>query len=202
MTPVRRLTRIFSAGQPGGMSRLAALCFFVLALVGAGITIAEPQIARWAGAALLAAIGILALLILISAWPQGAEPKEENSRAASAAAASNVAWAVTAKDGSVLDCNPAYRALAGGGDGGPPAPPNLAFPGKGPAAALYRLSRAANEGSEREENFETDSGQKLTASVKPLKNGESAWWLTSRTADAAPAVARDRKSTRLNSSHT
>src|SRR5882762_5185108 len=102
MTPVRRLTRIFSAGQPGGMSRLAALCFFVLALVGAGITLAEPQIARWAGASLLAAIGILALLILMSAWPRDLQAGDDNSRAASAAAASNVAWAVTAKDGSVL----------------------------------------------------------------------------------------------------
>lgn len=187
MTAVRRLTRIFSSGQPGGMSRLAALCFFVLALVGAGVTLAEPQIARWAGAALLAAIGILALLILISAWPQNVEPKEENSRAASAAAASNVAWAVTSKEGSVLDCNAAYRALAAAGEGDPAAPPNLAFSGKGPAAALYRLSRSANDGGEREESFETDSGQKLTVSVKPLKNGESAWWLTSRTGDTVPA---------------
>ncbi len=187
MTAVRRLTRIFSSGQPGGMSRLAALCFFVLALVGAGVTLAEPQIARWAGAALLAAIGILALLILISAWPQNVEPNEENSRAASAAAASNVAWAVTSKEGSVLDCNAAYRALAAAGEGDPAAPPNLAFSGKGPAAALYRLSRSANDGGEREESFETDSGQKLTVSVKPLKNGESAWWLTSRTGDTVPA---------------
>jgi len=175
---------MLSAREPGGMSRLAALLFFVLALVGAAVTLAEPQIARWAGASLLAAIGILALLILMSAWPRDLQAGEDNSRAASAAAASNVAWAVTAKDGSVLDCNPAYRALAGTAEGDPPAPPQLAFPGRGPASALYRLSRAANDGSEREEHFETDSGQKLTATVKPLRHGESAWWFTPRSNEA------------------
>jgi two-component system cell cycle sensor histidine kinase/response regulator CckA len=100
--------------------------------------------------------------------------------------ASNVAWAVTSKDGAVLDCNVAYRALVGSTDGDHPAPPQHGFPGKVPAAALYRLSRAATEGSEREETFETEAGQKLTASVKPLKHGEAAWWFTPRLIQAAP----------------
>jgi len=193
MSFLQRIRRTFSAREPGGMSRLAALCFFLLALAGAAITLAEPQIARWAGAALLAAIGILALLILMSAWPQGAEGGDENSRAASAAAASNVAWVVTAKDGSVLDCNSAYRSLAGPVENDPPPPPHLAFPGRGPAAALYRLARAANEGSAREEHFETDFGHKLSASVKPLRQGESAWWFTPRAfeAPAAKPLAAD-----------
>src|SRR5262245_29393620 len=193
MSFLQRIRRTFSAREPGGMSRLAALCFFLLALAGAAITLAEPQIARWAGAALLAAIGILALLILMSAWPQGAEGGDENSRAASAAAASNVAWVVTAKDGSVLDCNSAYRSLAGAVENDPPPPPHLAFPGRGPAAALYRLARAANEGSAREEHFETDFGHKLSASVKPLRQGESAWWFTPRAfeAPAAKPLAAD-----------
>ena len=53
----------------------------------------------------------------------------------------------------MLDCNAAYRVLAGVGEGDHPASPQHAFPGKGPAAALYRLARAATEGSEREETF-------------------------------------------------
>src|SRR5215471_5278986 len=187
MSAGARFARSFSPHEPGGRSRLAALCFFLLALLGAAVTLAEPQIARWAGTALLSAIGLLALLMLISAWPRRDDAQHEMSRAASAAAASNVAWAVTAKDGSVLDCNPAYRALSGAKANEPPAPPQLAFPGKGPAAALYRLSRAANEGSEREESFETDGGEKLAATVRPLKNGESAWWFTPRLAEGAAA---------------
>jgi two-component system cell cycle sensor histidine kinase/response regulator CckA len=175
-----RLARAFSPHQTGGISRLAALAFFVISVAGATITLSSPQIGRFASASLLGAIGILALLMLFAAWPRRGRPGEETSRAASAAAASNVAWAVTSKDGAVLDCNAAYRALAGVGEGDHAVSPQHAFPGKVPAAALYRLSRAASEGSEREENFETESGQKLTATVKPLKNGEAAWWFTSR----------------------
>ncbi|HXJ01152.1 MAG TPA: ATP-binding protein, partial [Micropepsaceae bacterium] len=180
------LSRNFSPHQAGGMSRLAALLFFLLAVAGAGAILFEPQFARWAGALLTAFVGVGAALLLMAAWPRTSADLEEARRAASAAASSNVAWAVTAKDGSVLDCNVAYRFLAGAGDGEPPAPPQLAFPGEGPAAALYRLSRAANEGRAREENFETESGQKLTAAVRALRGGESAWWFTPRLPEAAP----------------
>ena len=55
-----------------------------------------------------------------------------------------------------------------------------AFPGKGPAAAAICLARAATEGNEREEHFETEAGTKLTATVQPLKHGEAAWWFTPR----------------------
>jgi two-component system cell cycle sensor histidine kinase/response regulator CckA len=186
-TLAARLARIFSPRQTGGVSRLGALGFFLISVAGATITLSEPQVGRWTSAALLVAIGILALLMLIAAWPRRGKPGEETSRAASAAAASNVAWAVTSKDGAVLDCNAAYRALVGSAEGEHPAPPQHGFPGKVPAAALYRLSRAATEGSEREETFETEAGQKLTASVKPLKHGEAAWWFTPRLIQAAPA---------------
>jgi two-component system cell cycle sensor histidine kinase/response regulator CckA len=182
-----RFTKVFSPHQTGGTSRLAALGFFLISVAGATITLTQPQIARWASASLLAAIGILALLMLIAAWPRRSKAPEEMSRAASAAAASNVAWVVTSKDGTVLDCNAAYRALVGAGESEHPAPPQHAFPGNAPAAALYRLSRAATEGSEREETIETESGQKLTATVRPLKQGEAAWWFSPRFANVQPA---------------
>ena len=189
-TVAARLARAFSPRQTGGTSRLAALGFFVISLVGATLTLSTPQMGRGASASLLAAIGILALLMLVGAWPRRGKPGEETSRAASAAAASNVAWAVTSKEGAVLDCNGAYRALAGVGEGDHPVSPQHAFPGKGPAPALYRLSRAVSEGSEREEHFETEAGMKLTATVKPLKHGEAAWWFTPRLLQAPvkPAV--------------
>src|SRR5262245_34263947 len=168
------------------MWRIAALVFFLLALLGAGIVLSRPKPGRLAAMALLAASGIGAILVLTVALPRGTARADEARRAAAAASASNAAWAVTAKDGSVLDCNIAYRFLAGAGEGEPPAPPQLAFPGPGPAGALYRLSRAANEGREREENFETESGQKLTAAVKVLKTGDIAWWFVPRLPEAAP----------------
>jgi two-component system cell cycle sensor histidine kinase/response regulator CckA len=184
------LGRTFSPRAVGGVSRLAALFFFLVAVAGSGTVLLEPQAARWAGGLLLAVIGIAGGLLLAAAWPPRPADVEEARRAAAAAATSNVAWAVTAKDGSVLDCNVAYRFLAGAGEGEPPAPPELAFPGERPAAALYRLARAANEAREREENFETESGQKLIAAVRALRSGETAWWFTPRLPEAAPPKGR------------
>jgi two-component system cell cycle sensor histidine kinase/response regulator CckA len=180
------LSQSFSPRETGGSSRLAALFFFLLAVAGALAVSFEPQFARWAGALLVAFIGVGAVFLLVAAWPRPSVDIEEARRAAAAAASSNVAWAVTGRDGSVLDCNVAYRFLAGAGDGEPPAPPQLAFPGQGPATALYRLARAANEGRAREEDFETESGQKLTAAVRALSRGESAWWFSPRLPEAAP----------------
>jgi two-component system cell cycle sensor histidine kinase/response regulator CckA len=182
-----RLGRTFSPREPGGTARLAALLSFVVALIGAATVLVQPESAHWAGAALLAVIGASGAVMLMGAWPKGSEGVEEARSVAAAAAAANVAWAVTAKDGSVLDCNLAYRRLAGTGEGESPTPPQHAFPGEGPAAALYRLSRAALEGRAREENFDTETGQKLTAAVRPLKNDEAAWWFTARLPEAALA---------------
>ena len=181
------LFRTFSWGEPGGAWRLAALLFFLVALAGAAIVISEPEIARWAGTALLAAIGASAVLTLVAAWPRKSHGREEAERAAEMAATSNIAWAVTGRDGAVVDCNTAYRFLAGAGAGEPPSPPELAFAGAGAAAALYRLTRASAEARAREENFETDTGQKLSAAIRPLKSGETAWWFTPRLPEAAPA---------------
>src|SRR5580693_2935577 len=103
------LGRAFSPQRPGGVSRLAALGFFILSLAGAGVSLTQPQIAPWAGAALLAAIGVAGFLLLIAAWPSRGARADEARRAAAATAVSNVAWAVTSRDGSMLDCNVAYR---------------------------------------------------------------------------------------------
>jgi len=180
------LSRSFSPHRAGGPSRLAALLFFLLAVAGSSVILFEPQAAQSAGVIMLGLLGVGAGLLLVAAWPRPSPEIEDARRAAAAAASANVAWAVTAKDGSVLDCNVAYRFLAGAGAGEPPAPPQLAFPGEGPAAALYRLVRAGNDGRSREEHFETDSGQKLTAAVRPLQAGETAWWFTPRLPEAAP----------------
>lgn len=184
------LQRTFSLDRPGGLTRLGALGFFALALFGAVVVVLEPQASRWAGLMLLVAICAAALLLLAAIWPRRSESEEEARRAAAAAAVSNVAWAVTGRDGAVLDCNLAYRLLAGAVDGEPPMAPQLAFAGERPAAALYRLSRAASEGRAREESYETESGQWLIGSVRALKNGEAAWWFTPRLFEAAAPKAR------------
>src|SRR5258706_1123197 len=157
------LTTIFSPRVPGGLARLAALFCFLLAVTGGVVVVLEPQGAHWAGVALLGAIGAAALILLVGVWPRGLAGMEEARRIAEAAAFSNVAWAVTARDGSVLDCNIAYRFLAGAGEGEPPAPPQLAFPGEGPAAALYRLGRPPPPGPGPGGEFETPNAPKRTS---------------------------------------
>src|SRR5258706_7808191 len=152
------LGQAFSPREAGGPARLAALLCFVLALIGSISVLLQPQTAHWAGVALLGAIGAAALVLLIGVWPRLPAGMEEARRIAEAAAFSNVAWAVTAKDGSVLDCNIAYRFLAGAGEGEPPAPPQLAFPGEAPAAALYRLARAGVQGGARAKKFGNETG--------------------------------------------
>jgi two-component system cell cycle sensor histidine kinase/response regulator CckA len=197
---VALLSRNFSPRAVGGASRLAALLFFLLAVMGAGTILLEPQFARWAGVALMGFIGAGAVFLLAASWPRASIDLDDARRAASAAASANVAWAVTARDGAVLDCNTAYRFLSGAGEGEPPAPPQLAFPGEVSAAALYRLARAASEGRAREENFETDTGQKLTAAVRALRGGEAAWWFTPLLPGAAPQrVVSDKKITPASS---
>jgi len=180
------LGRALSPSRPGGLSRIVAVALFLVAIAGAGVAIFEPQVSRWAGLVLVLAVGIGAGLVFMAIWPRRSEGAAEARRAADAAAAANVAWAVTARDGSVMDCNVAYRFLAGAGEGEPPAPPQLAFVGVEPSAALYRLHRAAIEGRAREESFETESGQRLSAAVRPLKRGEAAWWFVPRLPEAAP----------------
>ena len=85
------------------------------------VRVRTPGMSQWLGLALVFAVGVAAAFVLSAAWPRKNESGAEARRAADAAAASNVAWAVTARDGAVLDCNVAYRFLAGSGEGEPPA---------------------------------------------------------------------------------
>ena len=186
-TVAARLARAFSPHQTGGVSRLAALAFFLISLAGAAITLSTPQMGRWASASLLGAIGILALLMLVGAWPRRGKAGEENSRAASAAAASNVAWAVTSKEGAVLDCNAAYRVLAGVSDADHPSPRNTRSPARDrPRPSIVSRAPPPKAASAKRIS-KPKPAQKLTATVKPLKHGEAAWWFTPRLCKARPS---------------
>ena len=165
-----------------------------LALAAGALAIGAPAEATWAGVALLAGIGAVACLILYAVWPREGLRGDDARRVAEAAARANVAWAVTGPDGAVLDCNDVYRRMAGAGDGEAPPPPELALAGEPSAEVLYRLARHAAEGSAREESFVVGHGIELAAAVRPLKNGNTAWWISPRLSAAeAPKTAEQPK---------
>ncbi len=110
--------------------------------------------------------------------------------AALLAGSANVAWAVTNGDGCIIDSNDAYRALAGSGAQDVPPPPELGFPAESAAGPMYRLARAARNGSAHQEFFEVAPGQVLFVAVSPLKDQQTAWWFIPRAAES-PAVAGD-----------
>jgi PAS domain S-box-containing protein len=195
-------TRMFGSnlGVPAGAWRWAALGFVLLALGSAGLAVATPNAAGWAGVMLLAAIGAVASLFLFAVWPKEKLTAADARRVAEAAARANIAWAITSSEGAVVDCNDVYRKMAGAKDGDAAPPPELALAGEPSAAVLYRLTRGAAEGVQREESFAVAPGIELVAAVRPLTNGQTAWWFTPRlstpTANipsaataAAPAVA-------------
>ncbi len=177
-------------GLPGGLWRWAALALGLLAIAAAGLAVLQPVAAGWLGVALLAGIGGVAIFFLFALWPRETVSAAEARRAAEAAARSNVAWAVTNRDGAVIDSNLAYRRLAGISDHDAPPPPELALASDAAAAMLYRLSRKAAAGVAHEEAFSTGSGLELLGAVRPLSGGQAAWWFTPRLAarDAAPAA--------------
>jgi len=180
-------------GVPTGAWRWAALAFVLLALAAAGLTIAAPQIAGLAGYALLIGIAALAGLFLYAVWPRTSRASQDALRVAEAAAKANVAWAITGEGGAVLDCNSVYRRMAGVGELESPPPPELALAGEPSAAVLYRLSRDAAEGRPREETFAVVPGLEIVAAVRPLPEGQAAWWFTPRLAASTspqPNLAR------------
>jgi len=186
-------------GVPAGPWRWAALAFLFLALAAAGLTIAAPQAAGFAGYALLVGIAIIALLFIVAVWPRRGRATENALRVAEAAGKANIAWAVTGEGGAVLHCNPVYRRMAGASETEAPPPPELALAGEPSAAVLYRLSRDAAEGRAREESFVVMPGLEIVAAVRPLPEKQTAWWFTPRLAagtvppprQSAPAAAAD-----------
>jgi len=64
------LERTFNPEQPGGVSRLAALGCFLVALAGAAFALLVPGLADWAGVALLVAVAAAAAVLLYAAWPK------------------------------------------------------------------------------------------------------------------------------------
>jgi PAS domain S-box-containing protein len=174
-----------SLGIPAGAWRWAALGFVFLALASAGLAVTSPDKVGWAGVMLLAAIGAVASLFLFAVWPKEKLSSGDARRVAEAAARANVAWAITAGDGAVLDCNEVYRKMSGARDGESAPPPELALAGEPSSAVLYRLTRGAAEGVPREESFAVGPGIEIVAAVRPLSNGQTAWWFTPRLASAA-----------------
>ncbi|HEY0281930.1 MAG TPA: ATP-binding protein [Rhizomicrobium sp.] len=177
-------------GVPAGGWRWAALGFAVLALGAAGLALATPDAARWAGVALLCGIGALGSLFLYAVWPREAMSAADARRVAEAAARANVAWAITGADGAVLDSNDVYRRMAGTAEGESAAPPELALAGDPSAAVLYRLTRCAAEGVAREESFTVAPGLEIVAAVRPLAGGQTVWWFTPRLSPGAHAPAK------------
>ena len=169
-------------GVATGPWRWAALGCVIVALLAAGLALAAPQVAGLAGHALLGGIALVAILLLFAVWPRAGRATQDALRVAEAAAKANVAWAVTGEDGSVLDCNPVYRRMAGVGETESPPPPELAIAGEPSAAVLYRLSRDAAEGRAREETFIVLPGLEIVAAVRPLPDKQTAWWFTPRLA--------------------
>jgi two-component system cell cycle sensor histidine kinase/response regulator CckA len=168
-----------------GTWRWAAGGFAILACAAAGLAVVLPVVAGWTGFALLLGLGLVSALVLYAAWPR------ENSsldarRIAEAAARSHISWVITSADGVVIDCNEAYRGLAGAKSGTAAAPPELVLAGEIAAAGLYRLARSAAAGKPHEEALPLSSGVELAASVRPLKRGETAWWFV-------PTLTRPRR---------
>ncbi len=179
-----------SYGLPAGAWRWAAVGFVLIALMAAGLAVAAPDVSRWLGVALVAGIGAVASIFLYAIWPRAQAGTSEARRVAEAAAQASIAWAVTAADGAVLDCNAAYRAMAGAKDNDAVPPPELALAGERSSAMLYRLTKSAAAGETREETFETLAGQEITAEVRPLKGGQTGWWFTPHLGrPSAPAAA-------------
>src|SRR5580692_5105597 len=160
----------------------------MIALASGGLAVGAPDLARWAGLALLAGIGAVASVFLYAIWPRVNFRAVETKRVADAASRASVAWAITGADGAVLDCNDLYRRLTNIGEGEVPPPPELALAGEPQGAVLYRLARSAAEGQAREEIVQLGPSLELAASVKPLPDNQAAWWFTPRIGNTQAVV--------------
>ncbi|HVP84793.1 MAG TPA: ATP-binding protein [Rhizomicrobium sp.] len=176
-----------SYGLPGGGWRWLALGFVFITLIAGGLAVGAPEFSRWAGFVLLVGLGSVALIFLVGVWPRTGDRLADAQRLATAAAQAHIAWAITGKDGAVLDCNNAYRKLAGISEHEIPPPPELALASDPSSSVLYRLARGAIDGEPREETLKLDNGLELSAAVRPLGRGEAAWWFMPRLS-AEPVV--------------
>ena len=175
--------------QPG-VWRWVALGFASLAIVAAGVTLIAPRGSGWIGVTLLAGIGAVGSIFLFAIWPRTRAKSADARRIAEAAAAANVAWAVTSGEGTLVECNDAYRRLCGN-EGQSPPPPELALANDGASAVLFRLARGARSGQALEESFPVAPGLEMLAAVRPLSDGQAAWWFAPRMV-RAEAVARSK----------
>jgi two-component system, cell cycle sensor histidine kinase and response regulator CckA len=171
---------------PAGQWRWAALGFLALAFLAAVLAVSAPSLAQWAGIALLVGVGAVASLFLYALKQRQKASGADARRIAEAAARANVAWAITAADGAVVECNDVYRRMAGAEGDAPP--PELALAGEASAAVLYRLTKAAGEGEAREETFPVAPGLEIVAAVRPLSDEQAVWWFTPRLSPLARAA--------------
>ena len=160
------------------------LLFTVLAiLTAAGLGALVYVSARAADPVLL---GILSVLGMIGSFflfglaaghiRIGTEPAADSSIAALAGDLVECGVMITARDGSILHANAAYRARAGVDQDGEPRSLEVAFAGEPQAAeCLFRLMRAAELGEARSEEFRVRdletrdrAGRWLRLSVRPL----------------------------------
>jgi signal transduction histidine kinase/ActR/RegA family two-component response regulator len=185
---VSRALGIGSYGVPAGAWRWGALGCLLLALVAAGMAVAAPAASGLAGLVLIAGIGVVSGLFCYGLWPRRSFGSIETKIVAEAAARANVAWVVTGADGSVSECNDAYRRLAGAKSGDTTLPPEHALANESSAAALYRLTHSAAQRRPSEEAVTLPGGAELLAAVRPLRGGQTGWWFTPRLA-AAPEPA-------------
>jgi two-component system cell cycle sensor histidine kinase/response regulator CckA len=175
-----RTAGIGSFGVAAGLWRWIAFGLLLIALAALGVSVGAPAASGWAGLALLAGTGLVGAVFLYAIRPRAKIAALDARRVAEAAARANVAWAITGRDGAIVDSNEAYRRLSGTSPDEVPAPPDLALANEAASAMLYRLTRSALAGVAREESFFVGTGLELAASVRPLRDGKAAWWFTPR----------------------
>jgi two-component system cell cycle sensor histidine kinase/response regulator CckA len=178
-----RLTRISSSFELEPESWAGAVIFLLLCVAAGAVFFVNPETPRRAAAALLVLVAGAGMALLFRMRRHGRMHGDSRRGVAAAVSSSNVAWAVTANDGCLIDCNDAYRALAGQSGPDAPDPPQSSIRSDTAAGPMYRLSRAAHSGVAHQEVFDSAPGQKLTAAVSPLKNGETVWWFIPQPGD-------------------
>jgi two-component system, cell cycle sensor histidine kinase and response regulator CckA len=174
-----RLTRLSSTLEREPQSWAGVVIFVLLCIAAGAIFLVNPETPRRTLAVLLA-IGMSGAVTLLFLLRRQGRTHQQSGRAAAAASAQNVAWAVTGSDGCIIDCNEAYRTLVRREGSDAPDPPQLAFRSDSAAGPLYRLLRAAHDRQAHQEAFDTTPSRSLSAAVSPLKKGETAWWFISR----------------------